>query len=72
MWAHPLLFPPRARAFDRALVSVAAGVVRERKNTFMCVVVCESSSGHFNQTGESPGCWLGRREKGKREKAERS
>lgn len=65
---HPLLFPLRACACNRALVSVAAGVARERKNTFMCVVVYESSSGHLTQTGESPGCWLSRREKGERER----
>lgn len=36
MWMHPLLFPLRACAFDRALVSVAAGVVREREKKPSC------------------------------------
>lgn len=40
------------------------------KNTFLVVVVCESSSGHLTKTGKRPGCWLGRWEKGEREKAE--
>lgn len=52
---HPRLVPLQARAFDRALVSVAAGVVRHtqraKKKTFMCVVVCESSSGHITKPG---------------------
>lgn len=68
--AQPLLFALWAYAADRALVSVAARA--RKKNTFMCVAVCESSSGRLTQTGKRPGCWLGRREKGELEKAERS
>lgn len=55
-----------------ALVSVAAALAKGRQKTSVRAVVCESSSGHLTQTGESPGCWLGRREKGEREKAERN
>lgn len=54
---HALLFPLWACAFDRALVSVAAGVVRRRggKKSFMCVVLCESSSGHLTKPEEGAG-----------------
>lgn len=58
--------------WPRASFCGGRGGEGEKKNTFLFVVVCESSSGHLTQTGKRPGCWLGRREKGEQEKAERS
>lgn len=37
----------------------------------MCVVLCESSSGHRSEGGRVPDVGFGRREKGERQKAEK-
>lgn len=40
------------------------------RKTSVRVAVCESSSGHLTQTGESPGCWLAERKANGRRRRE--